>query len=168
MLDVLIRTCYLTPINKSGYRIKYLIFKIIFGMKIFNKTSYFFLVTVVFLTSFSLSSCRKSEAFNQNDNIRILSKEAFYKDVENLAPALVKMIESFKKQKIFEENIPEFIKKNGLPVWNHTLYKVKNQKGIYSGYSQGIRTNKYINEKIINGRPRTRVVLCSFAVSGKW
>ena len=110
-------------------------------MCVLKNVNSFFLLIAVSLTLFLLSGCRKSETFNQENTIKISPKEAFYKGIENLDPALLKMIESFQKQKGFEQNLSEFIQKNGLPVWGHTLYKIKNRKGLGSSYSQRIRTN---------------------------
>jgi|GEM_PF-2522898 hypothetical protein len=68
-------------------------------------------------------ACQKTGIHNDDLNPQAAAAK-FYDKSEQLNPILTGLVKSFQNQSEFNSHLPEFIKKNGIPVWNKTIYKI--------------------------------------------
>ena len=101
-----------------------------------------FLLLITFALS-ALFSCRKTE-FGYNELNQKQAENQFYNQQTQLNPTLTALLNSFKKQTAFNNQLSEFIKKNGVPVWDKTIYSIGQNKN--SSLESKVKTNSTKNQ----------------------
>lgn len=92
----------------------------------FKKLIFFFIII-----SSAFVACRKTLSVHQEMTEKVAA-ENFYRNSEKLNPTLQNLVNSFKKQSLFNSELSSFIEKNGVPVWDKTIYQLGSSQSIES------------------------------------
>ncbi|MBL0883846.1 MAG: hypothetical protein IBJ16_10965 [Chitinophagaceae bacterium] len=75
------------------------------------------------LMAFTFIACQKTSSLSGE----LKAKQAevtFYNNTDQLNPTLTALVNSFKTQPVFSSQLAAFIEKNGVPVWDKTIYSL--------------------------------------------